>query len=91
MKKYIFFFVVQLLSLVQLFVTPWTVAHQAPLSSPVSLSLLRFRSIESVMLSYHLILPGCSVVRNLPANAGDVGSVFGTRRSLGEENGNSLQ
>ena len=32
--------VVQLLSHVQLFVTPWTVAHQAPLSSTISLSLL---------------------------------------------------
>ena len=29
-------FVVQLLSLVQLFVTPWTAAHQAPVSSTVS-------------------------------------------------------
>ena len=35
---------------------PWTVAHQAPLSSAVSQSLLKFMSIESVMLSNHLIL-----------------------------------
>ena len=34
--------VVQLLSHVQLFVTPWTVAHQAPLSSTISQSLLKF-------------------------------------------------
>ena len=40
---------------VWLFVTPWTVAHQAPLSS-VSWNLLKFTSIESVMLSNHLIL-----------------------------------
>ena len=36
--------------------TPWTAAHQAPLSSTISRSLLKFRSIESVMLSNHLIL-----------------------------------
>ena len=43
-------------SRVQLFVTSWTVACQAPLSSTVSQSLLRFMSIESVMLPNHLIL-----------------------------------
>ena len=42
--------VVQLLSSVRLFVTPWTVACQAPLSSTISRSLLKFMSIESVML-----------------------------------------
>ena len=36
--------------------TPWTTAHQASLSSTVSQSLLKFMSIESVMLSNHLIL-----------------------------------
>ena len=35
--------------------------------------------------------PGVSVVRNLPANAGDVGSVSGSGRSPGEGNGNPLQ
>ena len=38
--------------------TPWTAAHQAPLSSTISQSLLKFISIESVMLSNHLILCG---------------------------------
>ena len=52
----IHFIVVQLLSRVQLFVTPWAVARQAPPSPTVSWSLLKFRSIESVMLSNHLIL-----------------------------------
>ena len=33
--------------------TPWTIALQAPLSSTISWSLLRFLSIESVMLSSH--------------------------------------
>ena len=33
---------------------------------------------------------GGSVVMNLPASVGDVGSIPGSRRSSGEENGNSL-
>ena len=48
--------VVQLLSHVQLFVTPCTVACQASLAFTISLSLLKFMSIESVMSSNHLIL-----------------------------------
>ena len=48
--------VVWSLSLVQLFATPWTAARQIPLSSTVSWSLLKFMSVESVMLSNHLIL-----------------------------------
>ena len=35
--------------------------------------------------------PGGSVVKNLPANSGDVGSVPGLERSPGEGNGNMLQ
>ena len=42
--------VVQSLSHVQLFATPWTVAHWSPPSSTVFLSLLKFMSIESVLL-----------------------------------------
>ena len=34
---------------------------------------------------------GGSVVKNLPANAGDVDSIPGLRRSPGEGNGNPLQ
>ena len=41
---------------VQFFVTPWTVACQAPLTSTISQSLLKLMSIESVMLFNHLIL-----------------------------------
>ena len=48
--------VVQLLSCVWLFATLWTAAYQAPLSSIISRSVLQFMSIESVMLSNHLIL-----------------------------------
>ena len=44
------------LSHVQLFVTSWTAARQAPLSSTTSRSLLKLMSIESVMPSNHLIL-----------------------------------
>ena len=36
--------------------TPWAAARQTPLSSTISQSLLRFMSIELVMLSSHLIL-----------------------------------
>ena len=41
---------------VQPFATQWTAPHQAPLSLTISQSLLRFMSIESVMLSNHLTL-----------------------------------
>ena len=47
---------VQSLSHIRLFVTPWTTAHQASLSITNSWSLLKLTSIESVMLSNHLIL-----------------------------------
>ena len=47
---------VQLLSCVQLFATPWTAARQASVSITNSLSLLKLMSIESVMPSNHLIL-----------------------------------
>jgi len=48
--------VVQSLNCVQPFATPWTAAHQAPLSFTFSQNLLKFMSIESVKLSNHLIL-----------------------------------
>ena len=47
---------VQSLSRVQLFATPWTAAHQAFLSTTNSQSLLKLKSTESVMPSNHLIL-----------------------------------
>ena len=47
---------VQLLSHVQLFVTPWTAARQASLSFTISWSSLKLMSIESVMPSNHLNL-----------------------------------
>ena len=47
---------VQSLSCVQLFATPWAEVHQASLSFTISQSLLRLMSIELVMPSNHLIL-----------------------------------
>ena len=55
----------QLLSSVQLFVTPRTAAHQASLSITNSQSLLKFMSIESLMPSSHLIL--CHPLLLLPS------------------------
>ena len=49
-------FIVQLLSHVRLFVTPWNAACQAFLSFTISQSLVKRMSIESVMPSNHLIL-----------------------------------
>ena len=49
------FSLVQPLSRVQLFATPWTAARQASLSFTNSWSSLRLRSVESVMPSSHLI------------------------------------
>ena len=49
-------FIVQSPSHVQLSVTSWTEACQAPLSSAISQSLLKFISIEQVILSNCLIL-----------------------------------
>ena len=48
--------VVQSLSHVWLFATPWTTAHQASLSLTISWSSPMFMSMESVMPSNHLIL-----------------------------------
>ena len=51
-----FFSSVQLLSCVQLFVTPWTAARQTSLSIINLQILLRLMSIKLVMTSNHLIL-----------------------------------
>ena len=50
---------------VQIFLTPWTAAHQASLSITNSWSLLKLMSIESVMPSNHLIL--CRPLLLLPS------------------------
>ena len=57
--------VVQLLSHVPFFVTPWTAAHQASLSITNFQGLLKLLSIELVMPSNHLIL--CRPLLLLPS------------------------
>ena len=55
----------QSLSCVQLFATLWTAACQRPLSSTIFWSLLKFISVELVILSNHLIL--CHPLLLLPS------------------------
>ena len=57
--------VVQSLSCVQLFETPWTAACQASLSFTISWSLLKLVSVESVMPSNRLFL--CRPLLLLPS------------------------
>ena len=61
---------VQSLSHVLLFATPWTAAHQASLSITNSWSPPKPMSIESVMLSSHLIsvVPFSSCPQSFPAS-----------------------
>ena len=59
--------VVQLLSRVRFFATPWTAARQASLSFTNSRSLLKLMSIELVMPSNHLILFS-SCLQSFPAS-----------------------
>ena len=61
---WVWFVVVQPLSHVQLFATPWTAACQAPLPT-ISQSLLKFMSFELVMLSNPLVL--CCPLLLLPS------------------------
>ena len=70
------------LSCVQLFVTPWTGVHQAPLSCTISWSLLKFMSIELVILSNHVIL--CHPPLLLP-------SVFPSIRVFSSESALNIQ
>ena len=57
--------VVQSLSYVRLFATPWIAACQASLSFTISWSLLKLMSIELVMPSNHLVL--CCPLLLLPS------------------------
>ena len=50
------------------------------------------RRKDSVPINVYLWgFPGGSMIKNLPANAGDVGLISGFRRSPGEGNGNPFQ
>ena len=50
------FVIVQLLSCIQLFATPWTAKRQASLFFTISWNLLKLMSIESMMSYNHFIL-----------------------------------
>ena len=65
LKSCIFLIYVQLLSCVELFETPWTVARQASLSIINSWNLFKLMSIKSVMPSNYLIL--CHLLFLLPS------------------------
>ena len=65
LKDLDFVIVAQLLSHIQLFVTPWITACQASLSLTISWSLLKLVSIELVIPSNHLIL--CHPLLLLPS------------------------
>ena len=71
--------VVQSLSCVWLFATPWTAAHQASLSFTISRSLLKFMSIESIMPSNPLIV--CHSLLFLPSIFPSI-SVFSNELAL---------
>ena len=64
-QKFIVLSSVHSLSHVQLFVTQWTAARQASLSITSFQSLLKLMSIQSVMMSNHLIL--CHPLLLLPS------------------------
>ena len=51
----------------------------------------RWRIVFKAQWQYHRGFPGGSVVENQPANSGDAGSIPGSGRSPGVENGNPLQ
>ena len=64
---YVYVVVVELLSHVQPFSTPWTAAGQASLSFTISWSLLKLMSIESVMLSNNVV-PFSSCPQSFPSS-----------------------
>ena len=76
------FSLVQLLSRVWHFATPWIIAHQASLSITNSWSSLKLRSLESVMPSSHLIL--CCPLLLLPLIPSQHQSLFQWVNSLHE-------
>ena len=60
--------VIQSLSHVLIFVTSWTAAHQAPLSSTLTRSLFKFVSIELVMLTISSSVTCFSCLQSFPAS-----------------------
>ena len=57
----------------------------------VSVCACIYQSNIEGLVCAHLGFPGGSVVKNPPANAGDVGLIPGLGRTPGEGNGNPLQ
>ena len=55
-RLFCFIFIIQLLSHIWFFATPWTAAYQASLSFTISQDLLKLRSIELTMPQNHLSL-----------------------------------
>ena len=72
--------VVQLLSRVRLFATPWAAARQASLSFTISWSLLKLMAIESVMPSNHLLL--CHPLLLLPSIFPSIRRIFSNESAL---------
>ena len=64
--------VIQSLSHIQLFEIPWPAAHQTSLFFTVSWSLLKLKSIESVMPSSHLVL-SCPLLSSSTAFSNELG------------------
>ena len=82
MRSHVVVVVVQLLTRVHLFATPWTAARQASLSFTISWRLLKLMSTESVMPSNHLIL--CHPLFLLP-------STFPSIRAFSDESALSFR
>ena len=76
-KTLLLLFIVQSFSHLQLFVTPWTAAHQASLSFTISQSLLKVMPIESMIPSSHLC---CSLL--LPSSIFPSITVFSNESAL---------
>ena len=74
----------------QLFATSWTAAHQVSLPVTISQSLLKLTSVESVVLSNHLIL--CRLLLLLPSISPSI-RIFSNENGFPQirENYNHLQ
>ena len=75
---------VQSLSCVRLFLTPWMVAHQSPLFSTISQSLLKLMSVELVMPSNRLLpgIPFTFCLQSFPASGSFPVSQFQSWKEL---------
>ena len=80
---------VKSLSHVRLTATPWAAAHQAPPS--MGFSRQECQSSQNQRGREENGRPWGSLVKTLPANAGSVRSIPGSRRSPEEGSGNPLQ